>query len=162
MTLLACLKLRYPHRITLTRGNHESRSVTQVSISVVFLLLLALSQTYGFYTECQRKYGNFNVWKCFVELFDYLHLAAVVDDRIYAVHGGLSPYISTLDQVRMLDRFQEVPFEGAITDMLWSDPEPERQGFSHSQRSALCYVFVGVHLRGNFTEALAICLAAMC
>jgi serine/threonine-protein phosphatase PPG1 len=127
MTLLACLKLRYPHRITLTRGNHESRSVTQ---------------TYGFYTECQRKYGNFNVWKYFVELFDYLHLAAVVDDRVYAVHGGLSPFVSTLDQIRMLDRFQEVPFEGAITDMLWSDPEPERQGFSHSQRGA-GYLFGG-------------------
>jgi len=82
------------------------------------------------------------VWKYFVELFDYLQLAAVVDDRIYAVHGGLSPYVATLDQVRMLDRFQEVPFEGAITDMLWSDPEPDRLGFSHSQRGA-GYLFGG-------------------
>lgn len=73
ITLLTCLKLRYPDRVTLVRGNHESRAVTQ---------------TYGFYTECMRKYGNSNVWTYFTDLFDYLCLAVVVDNSIFCVHGG--------------------------------------------------------------------------
>jgi serine/threonine-protein phosphatase PPG1 len=70
ISLLVCLKLRYPGRITLLRGNHESRAVTQV---------------YGFYNECQRKYGNANVWQYFTDLFDYLTLAVVIDDSIFCV-----------------------------------------------------------------------------
>ncbi|OQR94791.1 serine/threonine-protein phosphatase ppe1 [Achlya hypogyna] len=106
--LLLCLKARYPDRITLLRGNHESRQVTQV---------------YGFYEECVRKYGNANPWKYCTDVFDYLNLAAVIDGRILCVHGGLSPEIHTLDQVRTIERQQEVPHEGAFCDLMWSDPE---------------------------------------
>jgi serine/threonine-protein phosphatase 2A catalytic subunit len=67
---------------------------------------------YGFYDECLRKYGNANVWKHFTELFDYLPLTAVVEGQIFCLHGGLSPSIDTLDQIRQLDRVQEVPHEG--------------------------------------------------
>ena len=59
-------------------------------------------------------------------MFDYLSLSAVVDDKIFCVHGGLSPMITTLDQVRTIDRKQEVPHEGAMCDLLWSDPEGKR------------------------------------
>merc|ERR550537_1528335 len=106
--LLLLLKVRYPANITLLRGNHESRQITQV---------------YGFYDECVRKYGNANAWKYCTEIFDYLTLAAVVDGVIFCVHGGLSPEIKLLDQVRLIQRVQEIPHEGAFGDLVWSDPE---------------------------------------
>ncbi|XP_043828207.1 serine/threonine-protein phosphatase 2A catalytic subunit beta isoform-like [Dromiciops gliroides] len=120
VTLLVSLKVHYPECITLLRGNHESRDVTQV---------------YGFYDECQRKYGNANVWKYFTDLFDYLPLTALVDSQIFCVHGGLSPAIDTLDHIRALDRFKEIPMSGPTCDLLWSDPA-EYDGWGPSPRGA--------------------------
>ena len=90
---------------------------------------------YGFYDECLRKYGNAKVWQQFTELFDYLPLTAVVASQIFCLHGGLSPSIDTLDQIRQLDRVQEVPHEGPICDLLWSDPD-DRCGWGISPRGA--------------------------
>jgi serine/threonine-protein phosphatase 2A catalytic subunit len=120
VTLLVALKVRYKDRVTILRGNHESRQITQV---------------YGFYDECLRKFGNANVWKFFTELFDYLPLASVVEDQIFCLHGGLSPSIDTLDQIKQLDRVQEVPHEGPMCDLLWSDPD-DRCGWGISPRGA--------------------------
>src|SRR6201996_6077500 len=213
--LLLCLKVRYPDRITLIRGNHESRQITTV---------------YGFYDECLRKYGSGNVWRYCCEVFDYLALGALVtgattqleldenfeladpsinlpDDQcdieieivnekgalvnriprqryfpppptndkidsssppltanspstplkvgppgtsasgsaagsastesgaVFCVHGGLSPLVDTIDKIRLLDRKQEVPHEGAMCDLLWSDPD-EIDGWGLSPRGA--------------------------
>jgi diadenosine tetraphosphatase ApaH/serine/threonine PP2A family protein phosphatase len=71
-------------------------------------------QVYGFYDECQRKYGNANPWRYTTDLFDWCPLAAVVDGSILCVHGGLSPEVRTLDQIRLVDRVQEIPHEGAF------------------------------------------------
>jgi serine/threonine-protein phosphatase 2A catalytic subunit len=142
VTLLVSLKVRFRDRITILRGNHESRQITQV---------------YGFYDECLRKYGNANVWKYFTDLFDYLPLTALVDSqvnihfqllfydfsylilfyfsKIFCLHGGLSPSIDTLDHIRALDRLQEVPHEGPMCDLLWSDPD-DRNGWGISPRGA--------------------------
>jgi serine/threonine-protein phosphatase 2A catalytic subunit len=120
VSLLVCLKVRYPDRVYILRGNHESRQITQV---------------YGFYDECVRKYGSANVWKLFTDLFDYFPLTAVVDNSIFCLHGGLSPSIDTLDHVRQLDRVQEVPHEGPMCDLLWSDPD-DRSGWGISPRGA--------------------------
>lgn len=119
--LLLLLKVRYPDRITLIRGNHESRQITQV---------------YGFYDECQRKYGSSNVWRYCCDVFDYLSLGCVVDGRVFCVHGGLSPAVHRLDQIRVIDRRQEVPHEGPMCDLLWSDPDEEIQGWGMSPRGA--------------------------
>ncbi|MBA0661004.1 hypothetical protein Goklo_012934, partial [Gossypium klotzschianum] len=148
--LLLALKVRYPDRITLIRGNHESRQITQV---------------YGFYDECLRKYGSVNVWRYCTDIFDYLRasnvsdcqgrvlstvsddllcchqllyvsLSALIENKIFSVHGGLSPVISTLDQIRIIDRKQEVPHDGAMCDLLWSDPEENVDGWGLSPRGA--------------------------
>ena len=120
VSYLMALKIRYKERLTITRGNHESRQITQV---------------YGFYDECLRKYGNTNVWKYFTELFDYIPLTAVIENDIFCLHGGLSPSIDTLDNIRSLDRIQEVPHEGPMCDLLWSDPD-DRIGWGISPRGA--------------------------
>ena len=133
LTVIYVFQVRYPDRITLIRGNHESRQITQV---------------YGFYDECLRKYGSAVVWRYCTEIFDYLSLSAIIDGKvndqqhfvdvwrygslnefiflqIFCVHGGLSPSIQTLDQIRTIDRKQEVPHDGPMCDLLWSDPEGE-------------------------------------
>lgn len=124
--LLIALKVRYPERITLIRGNHESRQITQV---------------YGFYDECLRKFGSVNVWRYCTNIFDYLALAAIIDNKIFCVHGGLSPSINTLDEIRSIERKQEVPHDGAMCDLMWSDPD-ESPGWSVSPRGA-GYLFGG-------------------
>ena len=121
ISLLVCLKLRYPARVHLIRGNHESRGVTQ---------------SYGFYTECNRKYGNANVWHYFTDMFDFLTLSVVINNDIFCVHGGLSPSIHSIDQIKIIDRFREIPHEGPMADLVWSDPDPERDEFSLSPRGA--------------------------
>jgi len=82
-----------------------------------------------------RKYGNANVWKFLTDLFDYLPLTALVENEIFGLHGGLSPSINTLDQVRAIEKGQEIPHEGAMCDLLWSDPD-DRIGFNVSPRGA--------------------------
>eukprot|EP01060_Flectonema_neradi_P019570 TRINITY_DN2677_c0_g2_i1.p1 TRINITY_DN2677_c0_g2~~TRINITY_DN2677_c0_g2_i1.p1 ORF type:complete len:306 (+),score=31.12 TRINITY_DN2677_c0_g2_i1:129-1046(+) len=132
--LLLALKVRYPDRVHLIRGNHESRQITQV---------------YGFYDECIRKFGNVNVWRYCTEVFDYIALSALIENKIFSVHGGLSPSIRTIDQIRIIDRKQEVPHDGPMCDLLWSDPE-EIEGWNTSPRGA-GYLFGGVIVQ-NFNE----------
>ncbi|KAF7357796.1 Serine/threonine-protein phosphatase [Mycena venus] len=120
VSLLLAMKARYPDRVTLLRGNHESRQITQV---------------YGFYDECQQKYGSATVWKACCNVFDFLNIAAIIDGTTLCVHGGLSPDIRTLDQIRVLSRAQEIPHEGAFCDLMWSDPD-EVDNWAVSPRGA--------------------------
>ena len=69
-------------------------------------------QVYGFFDECQRKYGNANAWRYCTDVFDYLTLSALIDGVVFCVHGGLSPDLRTLDQIRTIERLCEIPHEG--------------------------------------------------
>ncbi|KAJ3437320.1 serine/threonine-protein phosphatase [Anaeramoeba flamelloides] len=119
-TLLMVLKVKYPNQIFLLRGNHESRQITQA---------------YGFYDECFQKYGSANAWKYCTEVFDYLALGAIIDGTVLCLHGGLSPEIRTIEQIRRIDRMEEIPQEGGFCDLVWSDPE-NIDGWKQSPRGA--------------------------
>jgi diadenosine tetraphosphatase ApaH/serine/threonine PP2A family protein phosphatase len=82
-----------------------------------------ITQVYGFYDECNRKYGNASAWRHCVQCFDTFAIGAIIDGRVLCIHGGLSPDVRTIDQIRAIDRQQEIPHEGAFCDLLWSDPE---------------------------------------
>mmetsp|Transcript_277 Transcript_277/g.716 ORF Transcript_277/g.716 Transcript_277/m.716 type:complete len:275 (-) Transcript_277:59-883(-) len=122
VTLVVAMKVRWRDRVTILRGNHESRQITQV---------------YGFYEECFRKYGSAYVWQLCTDVFDYLALAAIVDNEVLCVHGGLSPAVTSLDQIRLIDRKVEVPRSGPMCDLLWSDPD-DITGWGISPRGAGC------------------------
>jgi serine/threonine-protein phosphatase 4 catalytic subunit len=121
LLLLLALKVRYRDHMTLIRGNHESRAVTQ---------------TYGFYDECLECYSSVNVWRYCVEIFDLMPLAALVDGSVLCVHGGLSPQIAKLGDIESIDRVQEVPHAGPMCDLLWSDPDDRISRFAVSPRGA--------------------------
>src|SRR3989338_7538166 len=107
IVVLLCLKLRYPQRMTLLRGSHDTRS---------------LSQVYGLYGECLRKYGNPNVWRYLTDLFEYFNLAAVIDDEKLALHAGIVPEIPSIDQIKVLNRFEEPEPGSAFFNLLHSCP----------------------------------------
>lgn len=69
-------------------------------------------------------------------MFDFLTLSVVIDDAIFCVHGGLSPSIHHIDQIKIIDRFREIPHEGPMADLVWSDPDPEKEDFAISPRWA--------------------------
>ncbi|EAY01014.1 Serine/threonine protein phosphatase PP2A-2 catalytic subunit, putative [Trichomonas vaginalis G3] len=120
VSYLFCLKLKYPNNITLLRGNHESAGISQI---------------FGFRDEVVARYRNDDVWQTYTNTFNFLPLAAIVGEKILCVHAGLSPRIKTIDDIQKLDRFREIPHEGPMCDLMWSDPTPT-PGFQPSAREA--------------------------
>jgi serine/threonine-protein phosphatase PP1 catalytic subunit len=116
--LLLCYKIKYPEKVTLLRGNHES-SVT--------------NRIYGFYDECKRRY-NIRLWKSFTELFNYLPVAALIDDKILCMHGGLSPDLKSIENIKDISRPTEIPDNGLLCDLLWSDPDKEAVEYDENDR----------------------------
>ena len=143
LSMLFLCKVLWPERVTLLRGNHESRQITQV---------------YGFYDECLKKFGNAAPWRLCMDVFDYFSLSAVVGQSIFCVHGGLSPELRTLDQIRSIDRNQEVPHEGGFCDLMWSDPEDISEPWQISPRGA-GYLF-GSRVTDEFNDVNGLNLIA--
>ena len=116
--LLLCYKIKYDENFFILRGNHESGAINRI---------------YGFFDECKRRY-NVKLWKCFVDLFNCLPIAASIDDKIFIVHGGLSPELKTLEQLQKIMRPTDVPEEGLLCDILWSDPDENAGGWGQNDR----------------------------
>ncbi|XP_061371207.1 serine/threonine-protein phosphatase PP1 isozyme 2-like isoform X2 [Gastrolobium bilobum] len=122
--LLLAYKIKYPENFFLLRGNHECASINRI---------------YGFYDECKRRF-NVRLWKVFTDCFNCLPVAALIDEKIICMHGGLSPDLHSLNQIRTLPRPIEVPETGLLCDLLWSDPSREIQGWGDNERG-VSYTF---------------------
>ncbi|KAJ6823171.1 serine/threonine-protein phosphatase PP1 [Iris pallida] len=122
--LLLAYKIKYPENFFLLRGNHECASINRI---------------YGFYDECKRRF-NVRLWKVFTDCFNCLPVAAVVDEKILCMHGGLSPSLKNLDQIRNIARPVDVPDQGLICDLLWSDPDKDIEGWGENDRG-VSYTF---------------------
>jgi serine/threonine-protein phosphatase PP1 catalytic subunit len=128
--LLLCYKIKYPENFFLLRGNHECASVTRV---------------YGFYDECKRR-CNIKTWKLFIDTFNTLPLAAIVAGKIFCVHGGLSPVLNSMDEIRNVNRPTDVPDFGLINDLLWSDPSDASNEWEDNERGvSYCFNKVAIN-----------------
>ncbi|KAJ6238062.1 serine/threonine-protein phosphatase pp1 isozyme 2 [Anaeramoeba flamelloides] len=116
--MLLCYKVLYPANFFMLRGNHETQLI---------------NQNYGFYAECISRYSPL-VYKAFSDCFNVLPLAAIIDDRIFCVHGGLSPELDSIERIKQITRPTEVGTVGLLCDLLWSDPSEEVERFGQNER----------------------------
>lgn len=122
--LLLAYKIKYKENFFLLRGNHECASINRI---------------YGFYDECKRRF-NVRIWKVFTDCFNCLPVAALVDEKILCMHGGLSPDLKNLDQIRNIARPVDVPDQGLLCDLLWADPDKDVEGWGENDRG-VSYTF---------------------
>ena len=120
--LLLAYKIKYYENFFILRGNHECGSINRI---------------YGFFDECKKRY-NVKLWKNFVDLFNCLPIAASIDDKIFIVHGGLSPELKSVENLNKIMRPTDVPEEGLICDLLWSDPDSGADGWGENDRGVSC------------------------
>ncbi|GJD09271.1 Serine/threonine-protein phosphatase PP1-alpha catalytic subunit [Galdieria sulphuraria] len=116
--LFLAYKVKYPENFFILRGNHECANINRI---------------YGFYDECRRRY-NVKLWKTFCDVFNCLPIAAIIDEKIFCTHGGLSPELTSMDQIRRITRPTDVPDQGLLCDLLWSDPEKDIKGWGENDR----------------------------
>ncbi|XP_017975326.1 PREDICTED: serine/threonine-protein phosphatase PP1 isozyme 1 isoform X1 [Theobroma cacao] len=122
--LLLAYKIKFPDNFFLLRGNHECASINRI---------------YGFYDECKRHF-SVRLWKVFTDCFNCLPVAAVIDEKILCMHGGLSPEMRSLDQIRAIERPIDVPDQGLLCDLLWADPDRDISGWGENDRG-VSYTF---------------------
>lgn len=134
IALLLCYKIRYPDNFFLLRGNHECS---------------ALNRIYGFFDECKRRY-SVRLWRVFGDCFNCMPVTAIVSKRIICMHGGLSPDLDRLSQIAKMERPIEVPEDGLLCDLVWSDPDPHILGWGYNSRG-VSYTF-GTDVIRNFLQ----------
>lgn len=109
--LLFCYKVKYPVNFFLLRGNHECAWV---------------NKEYGFYDEVKKRY-SIRLWKTFIDVFNCMPPVAIIEDKIFCCHGGISPELASLDQIHRIQRPTDIPDTGLLCDLLWSDPDADVQ-----------------------------------
>lgn len=120
LLLLYSLKLLFPNHIYLLRGNHETKNI---------------SSSYGFKDEC-LSYLNKRCYALFCKSFNCLSLAAILNDSIFCVHGGLSPSINNPSDIEKIQKPVKDVYKSDVIDLLWSDPSPDVGAFEDSPRKA--------------------------
>jgi serine/threonine-protein phosphatase PP1 catalytic subunit len=107
--LLFAMKIMFPKNIYLLRGNHECPEINRL---------------YGLYSECESRFGNDKdiVFNKLNDVLCALPLCAIINHRIFCVHGGISPHLTTLDEINQINRFCTIPDSGILCDLMWSDP----------------------------------------
>jgi serine/threonine-protein phosphatase PP1 catalytic subunit len=129
LCLLLAYKIKYPTNLWMLRGNHECSYINRL---------------YGFYDDCARYWTGPGVgqvlWKIFGEIFNWLPIAAIIERKIFCVHGGLSPHLNSLDDIRNIQRPTELPDDGLLCDLVWSDPNPDVNGWVGNERgTSVCF-----------------------
>ncbi|VDK64246.1 unnamed protein product [Anisakis simplex] len=123
ISLVLCLKIKYPTQVYMLRGNHEDGNT---------------SMSYGFYDECVNRFNAYKegdrLWRKFIDVFNMLPLAALINNAIFCVHGGLSPFFGAFDDIDKIKRPSIIPPFGLMCDLVWSDPDDKHDGWSMSQR----------------------------
>nr|ADJ96629.1 serine/threonine phosphatase 1 [Haemonchus contortus] len=141
--LMIAYKLRFPKNFFLLRGNHECANV---------------NRAYGFYEECNRRYQSQRMWQAFQDVFCVMPLTALVSDKILCMHGGLSPHLQSLDQLRNITRPTDALGATLEMDLLWTDPVIGLNGFQANIRGA-SYGF-GPDILAKYCQLLNIDLVA--
>jgi len=132
--LLFAYKVKYPENFFMLRGNHEVSGINRI---------------YGFFDECRRRYSA-RLWKDFNKVFNYLPFSAVIDERILCIHGGLSPDLVDIQQLAQIQRPCDIPDQGLLCDLLWSDPDNDIVGWGQNDRG-VSYTF-GPDVVANFLQ----------
>ena len=114
--LLLAYKIKYPENFFLLRGNHECASINRI---------------HGFYDECKRRY-NIRLWKTITDCYNCLPVAAIIDEKIFCCHGGLSPDLQSMKQIQRILRPTDVPDQGLLCDLLWANPDKEVMGWGEN------------------------------
>uniref|UniRef100_A0A224XKA6 Serine/threonine-protein phosphatase n=1 Tax=Panstrongylus lignarius TaxID=156445 RepID=A0A224XKA6_9HEMI len=122
--LLLAYKVKFKENFFILRGNHECASINRI---------------YGFYDEIKRRY-NVKLWKTFIDCFNCLPVAAIIDEKMFCCHGGLSPDLQSMTQIQNIQRPTDIPEKGLLCDLLWSDPDKDIVGWAHNDRG-VSYTF---------------------
>lgn len=136
--LLFAFKIKFKNNFFILRGNHESKSINKI---------------YGFYDECieryKKKLGS-KIYYLFNSVFLWMPVSAIVEDKILCMHGGISPHIKNIQDINKIKRPQDIPDEGLLCDVVWSDPEKLQKGWGPNDRG-VSFVF-GKDIVENFND----------